>query len=350
MEHTVLQQALDTIAARMMTVEGTMQEDCPIGIIDMKNWEWPQGVGLYGLYRLWKQTGKQDYLAFLMDWYNSRIREGLPSKNVNTMAPMLALSYLCEETGSELYRALCVEWAQYAMDGLPRTPDGGIQHVVSGVENRGQLWDDTLYMTVLFLARMGVLCGNQAYLDESVKQFLVHIKYLADKRTGLWYHGWTFEGRHNFANAFWGRGNCWITAGMMDYLEMAPVDGGTRQFLLDTVNAQIEALERLQRPDGMWGTLLDDPDSYAEASATAGFGYGILKGVRLGFVPRKFLPCGIRALEAVMQCAEEDGTVGQVSYGTPVGETLDDYRRIPLCTMTYGQALAMLVLSEGLYL
>ena len=43
------------------------------------------------------------------------------------------------------------------------------------------------------------------------RQFLLHSKYLADPTTGLWFHGWTFAGRHHFAKARWARGNSWVT-------------------------------------------------------------------------------------------------------------------------------------------
>ncbi len=38
----------------------------------------------------------------------------------------------------------------------------------------------------------------------------------------------------------------------------------------------------------------------------------------------------------------------EVSYGTNVGRTLEHYKEIPMSKMHYGQALAMLVLIEGL--
>lgn len=44
-------------------------------------------------------------------------------------------------------------------------------------------------------------------------QFLIHIQYLMDTTTGLWFHGWEFDGNgggHNYAKALWGRGNCWV--------------------------------------------------------------------------------------------------------------------------------------------
>lgn len=40
----------------------------------------------------------------------------------------------------------------------------------------------------------------------------------------------------------------------------------------------------MQDESGLWHTLLDDPNSYLESSATAGFAYGILKAVRKHYV------------------------------------------------------------------
>jgi len=63
-------------------------------------------------------------------------------------------------------------------------------------------------MTVLPLAKIGKVLDRPHYVEEAKRQFLLHIQYLFDAKTGLFHHGWTFEeGGHNFANAAWGRGN-----------------------------------------------------------------------------------------------------------------------------------------------
>ena len=57
----------------------------------------------------------------------------------------------------------CVStWADWLMNGLPRTNEGGFQHVTSangdrlGVRlNENEMWIDTLFMTVLFLNQDG---------------------------------------------------------------------------------------------------------------------------------------------------------------------------------------------------
>ncbi|MDF2836356.1 MAG: glycoside hydrolase family protein, partial [Paenibacillus sp.] len=80
---------------------GAVDESCPIGIISMDNWEWPQGVGLFSLYLFYKETGRQDILEYLCTWFDQQIGKGLPDKNINTMCPLLTLTYLYEEVGDE---------------------------------------------------------------------------------------------------------------------------------------------------------------------------------------------------------------------------------------------------------
>jgi unsaturated rhamnogalacturonyl hydrolase len=340
---------IEQVIAGMRNLEVTIQEDTAESIISMDVWDWSQGVGLFSLYLYYKETGNKEILDYLTSWFNRHIERGLPEKNVNTMCPLLTLSYLYEETGDTGYLHICEEWASYAAVKMPRTPEFGITHTAVDSPNEGELWDDTLYMTVLFLARMGDLLNERAYVDESVRQFLVHLKYLTDTSTGLFYHGWTFKENHNFAGARWGRGNAWYTAGLVDYLDIVSVEGGVRDFLLSSLERQVGKLAELQASSGMWHTLLDDPTSYEETSATAGFAYGILKAVRKGYLDEGYRETGMRALQAVIARIDEGGAVQGVSYGTRMGRTLDFYKEIPQCPMPYGQSMALLMLAESLH-
>jgi unsaturated rhamnogalacturonyl hydrolase len=320
-----------------------------------KHWEWPQGVGLFGMWKLYENLRDPRYLAILEDYYRLQLAGALPARNVNTTTPLLALSFLAEHTGNAQHRDLCVEWAQWVFTEMPRTEEGGLQHVVSEQSNEGELWDDTLFMTVLFLANMGRILQRADYLEDAAYQFLIHAKYLTDTRTGLWYHGFTFQGRHNFVQARWGRGNCWVTIAIPVFLEIAARAGAEgefralRRFLQNALEQQVKSLVPLQEANGMWHTLLDDPSSYLETSAAAGFTYGILKSVRDGLLSETFLPAAEKAVRAVIDHIGDDGIVGQVSYGTPMGrDSLDFYRQIPIRPMPYGQSLALLALMEAL--
>lgn len=321
----------------------------PGDYISFDGWEWPQGVGLYGLAQLWLARGREQALGELLTgWYDRAMARGLPPMNVNTTAPMLALSLIWREGRDPRHGALLEDWAARVMQDAPRTEFGGIQHDVSDRVNTGELWDDTLFMVALFLASYGQAAGRRDLVDEAVRQFLVHAQFLADRKTGLWFHGWTFAGRHNFARARWARGNAWITACLLDLFDLAEIPAATGDYLRDLLRDQVRALIPLQTPDGAWRTLLDDPGSYPETSATAGFAYGLLKGARLGLLGEEAHEAGRRAVGYVLQQIGPDGVVGGVSYGTRMGHDLQFYRDIPIQPTGYGQSLAMLALVEAL--
>lgn len=98
----------------------------------------------------------------------------------------------------------------------------------------------------------------------------------------------------------------------------------------------------------MWHTLLDDPDSYLEASATAGFAYGILKAVRKRYVGAEYAEVAEKAIRGIVQNISPEGELLQTSFGTGMGNDLAFYRQIPLTSMPYGQAMAILCLTEYL--
>ncbi|KAG6855014.1 hypothetical protein C0991_005943 [Blastosporella zonata] len=285
------------------------------------------------------------------------------------MSPLLTAAYLHEAKHAD-YRVHLDSWAEWVMHDMPRTEEGGLQHMTYLVDNHQQLWDDTLMMSVLPLAKIGLVLGRHEYIEEAKRQFLLHIKYLADLQTGLWFHGrvlehtsvgddaeyiigWTFDGRHHFGKARWGRGNCWITVAIPDFIEMLnlPASDGVRMFLVSALVAQINALVALQdETTGLWHTILDDSTSYLEASASAGFAYGILKALRLRLIPKedRYTNAANRAIQGVLDNISEKGELRQVSFGTPVFDDVEEYKKIPLTSMPYGQSLALLACTEYL--
>ncbi|KAK6606169.1 glycosyl Hydrolase Family 88 [Botrytis cinerea] len=287
-------------------------------VIDTKGWqgwEWTHGVGLYGLWKDHCLTGSPESLEIIEKWFQNRFDEGGTTKNINTVAAMLTLAYVYEEKRVNKFLPWLENWAEWAMYELPRTKYGGMSHMTYNSTNAQELWDDTLMMTVLPLAKIGKVLNRPHYVEEAKRQFLLHIKYLFDTKTGLFFHGWTFaDGGHNFC-----KGIC-------------------------------RALVQYQEDDGLWRTLLDQPadaGSYVESSATAGFAYGILKALRMRYiVGEEYQNCAIKAIKAVLGKVNDQGELLDVSFGTAMGHTLQHYIDIDRTSMPYGQAMAIMALGE----
>lgn len=131
----------------------------------------------------------EEYKEFLHDWFKENIAQGLPSRNINTTTPLLTLAELNDMYHDPEFEKLCLDWADWLMNCLPRTKEGGFQHVTSangdrqGVRlNENEMWIDTLFMTVLFLNKMGQKYKNEEWINEGIHQVLMHIKYLYDTK------------------------------------------------------------------------------------------------------------------------------------------------------------------------
>ncbi|MCL2375976.1 MAG: glycoside hydrolase family 88 protein [Defluviitaleaceae bacterium] len=352
-ERSVIDAKLKLVAARMKTLKNNgMKEVFPISLIDIDCWEWPQGVGIFGLYKYYTITKDEEILNFLLKWYDERIEEGILEKNVNTTSPMLTLTYLYEITKKESYLALIKEWADWIMEekGLIRTGDGLFQHMITGSANDGEILIDTIFMTLLFLGRASKILERKDYLDEVNYQILSHIKYLFNKDAGMFYHGYNFDLKHNYGKIHWGRGNCWYTVAILEYLDEFEIDPTLRRAFLSIYTTQVKTLKgHANKENNLWHTVIDDPKSYIEISGSAGFLCGILKGIRQGVLPKdEYQALADNALESILKFISEDGTVENVSYGTPIGYDKQFYLDIAITPMTYGQALMILCLTEAL--
>lgn len=314
--------------------------------LTLNNWEWPTGIALYSMYKYHKRSGDDSFREYLLGWYEQRLFTLNPHKNVNTVAPMLALACLYEEEPRPAWKAKIEEWVSWIMTEMPRTEYGGLQHMTVLNRHYQQLWDDTLFMTVLFLAKAGKTLGRDELVQEAKYQFLIHIKYLQDKVTGLFYHGWTFDYKNNFSQAFWARGNSWFTAGAVEFMEICGDKDSVTAYIRSCLIDQVKELVKHQGENGLFTTLLDSEESYSETSATANIAYGVLKAVRLGIIDQSYAAAGYKAAQAVIGQIGEDGTVRGVSYGTGMGPSLDFYRHIPIRPTAYGQGLCFMMLSE----
>ncbi|MGH1559187.1 glycoside hydrolase family 88 protein [Caulobacter segnis] len=102
----------------------------------------------------------------------------------------------------------------------------------------------------------------------------------------------------------------------IELLDLKPGDG-LRAFLIDALEAQIKALTQFQDAEsGLWHTIINDKTSYLEASATAGFAYGILKAVRKRYIGKEYEAVAIRAIKGVLANIDDKGELQQVSFGT----------------------------------
>jgi unsaturated rhamnogalacturonyl hydrolase len=177
------------------------------------------------------------------------------------------------------------------------------------------LWIDDAYMSIPFLAQMGVLTGERRYFDDAIRQVVGMSARLFDGTRNLYDHSW-FENAPNDARFFWGRGAGWMLMSMAELLSVLPADHPDRGKVLEQFQRAVQGVAAAQGGTGMWHQLLDKTDSYLESSATAMFTFAIARGVNRGWLAPAFAPIAQTGWRALERRIRQDGQIEGICVGT----------------------------------
>ncbi|MCS7464704.1 glycoside hydrolase family 88 protein [Paenibacillus doosanensis] len=310
-------------------------------------WDWIPGVGVLAIWRYFEKTGSRDALRYLTGWTARNLGKSCVHRTVNSTAPFALLPALHSVAPDDSYTESVRATAQWLMDQAPRTREGAFEHTVTEpAAFPEQVWADTVYMAVLFLAQAAGMLGSAAYAQEALRQLELHLRLLQDDATGVLFHGWNCGERHHMSGARWTRANAWVALGFPCIIQsvagLADIPAGLSERYVRLMTALLD----YQNERGLWHTVLDRPDFYEETSGSAGIAAGIIRAIECGLLDGKHREAADRTAMAIIGRIDEAGRVIGVSGGTPVKESLEDYNLIPFKDTLYGQGLALMLLSE----
>jgi rhamnogalacturonyl hydrolase YesR len=99
----------------------------------------------------------------------------------------------------------------------------------------------------------------------------------------------------------------------LDLLEHVPAADKRRGELVSALVDLAEALRQLQRSDGGWYAVVDDPTSGDETSTAAFAAAGFARGVLNGLLDARFRPAAIRAWEYTLAHLDNRGVLQGIS-------------------------------------
>jgi unsaturated rhamnogalacturonyl hydrolase len=244
---------------------------------------------------------------------------------------------LYEVTADARYLALAEQIVEFIMQKAERTADGGLSHF----NGKPQLWVDTLDMCCPVLSNLARIAKRPALQKEAIRQIKVFARHLQDPKTGLIYHMWDEKsGEHT--PSFWARGNGWVVMSCTEVLKNEESGSQRAAALVDLFRKQLAGIVPLQNKEsGLWHTVLDQPDTYEEGSASSMFLYGMAecRNLRLFDVP--YAETMRKAWTGLARTIEPDGRVGGVSAGTgPSGKS--GYVARQVGTYTWGTGAFLL--------
>ena len=171
--------------------------------------------------------------------------------------------------------------------------------------------------------------------------------YLYDKNESLFYRDDNYFSKRekNGNKMFWGRGNGWVIAGLVEILKTLPTtDSEYKPFYINLLKEMSSRLLSLQRADGSWSASLLDSDSYPdpESSATGLIIYGLAYGINQGYLDKdKYFPAIEKGWKILTQAVNTEGKLGWIQ---PVGENPKNVTK--KMTEMYGPGAFLMAASE----
>jgi len=283
----------------------TIIDRVKLATLAMQRYSWEQGVAA----QAFLESGDEETAILLaIEGAHRQIKDGRCAQIgevcsvTDPCAIGEALIFAHEKTGDACLKAALDSLLNWALVTAPRNAEGVVYHV----DNKPEIWVDSMYMLPPFLARAG-------YFDEALRQIDGYWKMLFLPDKSLLAHIWD-DGKQQFIHRdVWGVGNGWAVAGMARVIALLPdAYKAQRDVLIGRVRTILDAALSLQCEDALFHDVLDDPETFVDVNVAQMLAYVIFRGVREGYLDAKYIPAAQDIYRAASAKVDEYGLVRDV--------------------------------------
>ena len=275
------------------------------------HWNYIDGCMITSLLEIGRIMGDSKYFDFaesFIDYYvfdDGTIRGyDIEKYNLDDLNEGRVLFELYEKTGKEKYR-LAIEHQALQLKGQPRTCTGNFWHKLI---YPNQIWLDGLYLAQVFSAKYQKYKGNKDYSDILMQIKNVR-KYMFDEKAGLYYHGLDCSKSIFWANKetglsknFWLRAIGWYTVAMIDIIEICDaedVKAEIAEIFSELMHSVISYRDEQSKMYYQVVNCGEKDGNYLETSGSSMLAYAMLKGARLGVLPKEFATYGKETFDGI---------------------------------------------------
>lgn len=305
------------------------------------NWNYIDGCMLTALLSMAEITGNPQYFDFTERFTDSfigedgSIRTFDPDKHsLDDINEGRVLFPLYEKTGKEKYRKAAA-FLYEQLNRQPRTTEGNFWHKAIYPD---QVWLDGIYMAQPFYALYESRFGDGDFSDILRQIETVHARMYVEEKH-LYCHGYDASRRAFWADpvtgrsqGFWLRSIGWYAVALADLLEILP-EGGNRDRLREIFTELMTGVEEYaDRESGMYWQVVDQggrEGNYLESSGSSMLAYAMLKGARLGVLPKEYAEKGRNTFHGIVEryLSFTDGTLNMGGICLVAGLGPEDNRR-----------------------
>ena len=289
--------------------ESTLSEKVKMAMLAMQRASWEQGTAIQAA------VEGNDLMMLHLLVTEAILRQSADGRTCmlgsssNVTDPIAAgpgIMKCYELTGLQKYKDAADRLYQYCKTEAPRNAEGTVYHL----NNRRELWSDSIYMLPPFLAAYGDH-------DDCMKQLRGYRNVLWNKDKNLYAHRWS-DDRNAFVNPkCWGGGNGWAMASFAIVYELLPDNlPDYKKEVSSYLQELTEGLMPHLRADGLFHDIVDEPDSFVETNLSQMAAFGIYKGIRLGALETGYLSQANKMRAAATSKIDKYGYV-QDACGSP---------------------------------
>jgi unsaturated rhamnogalacturonyl hydrolase len=293
-------------------------------------WDYPQGLVLEGMWRVYERTGNTDYRDFIRDWVDRFVDDnglnGVTLNKCDNFMPGVQLCHLYEEYPSESKYAVAAQQMRDSITNWP-TAGGGLVHRLYDPWNT-RLYLDGVFMFTVFLINYGAVFDDADYCNNKcVDQLLIYNDHLKYPATKLAWHAWDEAREAPWADPVtglspevWCRALGWYVVCSIEVLEKLPTDHPDRQTIIDILVERLEGIKNYQdSTSGLWYQVVDKgnlTDNWVEESSGCLYTYAISKAIDAGYVSSAdYYSTAKKGYEGILSNIELDATGKTQLYG-----------------------------------
>ncbi|KAJ4310581.1 hypothetical protein N0V94_008368 [Neodidymelliopsis sp. IMI 364377] len=257
----------------------------------------------------------------LVDWYRGQIDDVIvkPDGSIaNWNASHYSLDdyrignnliWWYERTGEEKYKKAAAT-IRAQLNRHPQNKEGGFWHRAPIYKD--QMWLDGIFMADTFYATWTAKfdAENSTAWNHIVQQFALIEKYTRNTTSGLLVHGYDESKARVWADPVtgaapnvWSRAVGWYFMSLLEVIPLLPASHPGKAQLTSYFTTLAAALKKSQDKDGGWWLIMNEPypgkkGNYIESSGSAMFTYGLLKGIKAGYLKEtEYLPAARKGYE-----------------------------------------------------
>jgi len=277
------------------------------------DWNYIDGCMLTALLAMSEITGDKRYFDFAERFVDSFVAEDGTIRtyrrekyNLDDVNEGRVLFPLYEATKKEKYKKAAALLREQLAE-QPRTAEGSFWHKAIYPD---QVWLDGIYMAQPFYALYEKTFGAGDFRDTLRQLDTAREKmYVADRQ--LYCHGYDASRRAFWADAatgrsksFWLRSIGWFAVALADLAEIVPADAGNGR-IRALLAELMEGVSRwMDEESGMYWQVVDQggrEGNYLETSGSSMIAYAMLKGARLGALPKEYAAKGEKTFRGIVE-------------------------------------------------